>query len=478
MTIVPLVRVTLAPKTAASLPYSIATARGNERGPHTAEAAPLPTPDKTAPHLHAEATPLEGEHALDIALHQYAPGTLAKAIYLSGVVTPPPLCSGIGHCGQCQVRFLSPPPLPLPEDSAFFSQEALQAGWRLACHHPCAAGIQVELPPTAKLTEQALRQISHPNYQEATDTPHPGATARRARPPVNAATETTSTLPVGCGLALDLGTTSLHCRLTDPAGVTLWETSRINPQMGAGSDVISRLATAQDPQGAAQLHRVTLSALQELAATASRHGTISTGCLAANPAMTALALGLETAPLASAPYSLPHPGSTWEHLEGLPALWIPPQISPFVGGDISAGYAALLAQPTPPAFPFLLADLGTNGELLLALSPTQAVVTSVALGPALEGIGLACGTLAEQGAVTGFTLTPQGLHTVFYRATTPHNTPTGMNTPPHQQGTQPPHQQGTQPGQPESPNVNSQKAHSPPPAASPPRGISLCSSVF
>ena len=482
MTIFPLVRVTLAPKTAASLPYSIATARGNERGPHTAEAAPLPTPDKTAPHLHAEATPLEGEHALDIALHQYAPGTLAKAIYLSGVVTPPPLCSGIGHCGQCQVRFLSSPPLPLPEDSAFFSQEALQAGWRLACHHPCAAGIQVELPPTAKLTEQALRQISHPNYQEATDTPHPGATARRARPPVNAATETTSTLPVdcglavGCGLALDLGTTSLHCRLTDPAGVTLWETSRINPQMGAGSDVISRLATAQDPQGAAQLHRVTLSALQELAATASRHGTISTGCLAANPAMTALALGVETAPLASAPYSLPHPGSTWEHLEGLPALWIPPQVSPFVGGDISAGYAALLALPTPPAFPFLLADLGTNGELLLALSPTQAVVTSVALGPALEGIGLACGTLAEQGAVTGFTLTPQGLHTVFYRATAPHNTAAGMNTPPHQQGTQPPHQQGTQPGhnpghqhttqpgQPESPQREQPEGTQPPPS--------------
>jgi uncharacterized 2Fe-2S/4Fe-4S cluster protein (DUF4445 family) len=39
----------------------------------------------------------------------------------------------------------------------------------------------------------------------------------------------------------------------------------------------------------------------------------------------------------------------------------------------------------------------------------------VALGPALEGIGLSCGTEARPGAVTGFFLTAQGAQPVFFQ---------------------------------------------------------------
>lgn len=456
MTSAPFLRITLAPDSTADTAHSLLTLPGQQRPPlkdtHASQPsqpldAPVQEDDAHAPTPPGQSSaPQAAVHGIAIALHHYAAETLAQAIYLSGVVTPPPLCSGIGHCGQCRVRFLSEPPTPLPEDTAFFPDEALTAGWRLACHHPCAAGMRVALPPSARLTEQALRQFSGmaaPPEAELT-APYPGNNTGAITPPGDASPgplprvasslpaglspvpggcapeRTARTLPVGCGLAFDIGTTSLHCRLTDAAGQTLWETARINPQMGAGSDVISRLAAARHPQGAARLHNITLDALRELAAAASVHGIIGTACLAANPAMTALALGLETASLARAPYSLPHTGGIWEHLDGLPRLWIPPQISPFVGGDISAGYAALRAQPAPPSFPFLLADLGTNGELLLALSPSEAVGTSVALGPALEGIGLACGTLAGPGAITGFHLTPQGLQAVFYEEAPPH----------------------------------------------------------
>jgi uncharacterized 2Fe-2S/4Fe-4S cluster protein (DUF4445 family) len=88
-----------------------------------------------------------------------------------------------------------------------------------------------------------------------------------------------------------------------------------------------------------------------------------------------------------------------------------------VGGDVSAGYASLALDPEKPGpgWPFLLADLGTNGEFLLALSPREGLAASVALGPALEGIGLSCGTEARPGAVTGFSLSARGLRPVFFR---------------------------------------------------------------
>jgi uncharacterized 2Fe-2S/4Fe-4S cluster protein (DUF4445 family) len=194
--------------------------------------------------------------------------------------------------------------------------------------------------------------------------------------------------------------------------------------MGAGSDVLSRLAVARSPEGRATLHKLTVNALTALTRTARHHARtaspgadISALCLAGNPAMTALTLDLDSAGLAAAPYSLPERGGRWADLPDLPPLWIPPQLSPFVGGDLAAGYAFLALNPAapPPVFPFVLADMGTNGEFLLALSPDKALAASVALGPALEGSGLSMGSEARPGAVSGFVLQPGGLGALVLR---------------------------------------------------------------
>jgi len=63
----------------------------------------------------------------------------------------------------------------------------------------------------------------------------------------------------------------------------------------------------------------------------------------------------------------------------------------------------------PRATPYLLADLGTNGEFALALSPEEYLLASVPMGPALEGVGLRHGRTAGPGAVRAFALTPMGL---------------------------------------------------------------------
>ena len=93
-------------------------------------------------------------------------------------------------------------------------------------------------------------------------------------------------------------------------------------------------------------------------------------------------------------------------MPGLPPIYIPPLPAPFVGGDVSAGLAALLEADIPR--PFVLADLGTNGELALVTEAGDLWLTSVPLGPALEGIGTECGQLGGPGVVTGFMLTPMG----------------------------------------------------------------------
>lgn len=332
----------------------------------------------------AGGAPLPGFADAVIAI---AGATLAEAIYLSGLFAPPALCSGMGRCGLCRVRFLSEAPPVLDAEKDILSRHDLDAGWRLACRRAPEPGARVLIP--ALPVSLAPMGRAMPN--------------RRAgqRP---------------CGLAVDLGTTSVHWRFAPlegeddcpdmPCG------SMTNPQMGAGSDVVSRLGHAATEQGAATLRRLVSGALLRLMGRGREAGFDPAAmCVAANPAMAAIFLGQDTASLARAPYSLPDRCGKTFTLPGMPPVYVPPHVSPFVGADISAGYASLALYPgrSAPEFPFILADLGTNGECVLALSPAEALVASLPMGPALEGINLSYGSEAAPGAVTEYALTPHGL---------------------------------------------------------------------
>jgi uncharacterized 2Fe-2S/4Fe-4S cluster protein (DUF4445 family) len=102
-------------------------------------------------------------------------------------------------------------------------------------------------------------------------------------------------------------------------------------------------------------------------------------------------------------------GGTMQQLSaGLPPAYIPPLLGPFIGGDISAGLCWIL-KTRPLKYPFLFCDLGTNGELVLGLRPGRFLATSVALGPALEGVGLTLGAPAGAGVISGFTTGGEGI---------------------------------------------------------------------
>ena len=305
---------------------------------------------------------------------------LSEALWLSGRLAVSALCSGLGHCGACRVRFLKDAPEATEEESADLGAEAVADGWRLSCRHCVRSEAWLSVP-----AEPA----------ECSGGGVPGAAAGDGAEAL---------------LAVDLGTTSTQWRALCPDGRTLAEGGMLNPQLAAGSDVMSRIAMACTGEGAGRLRAPVVGALRRIAAGVP--GGVRELCVAGNPAMTAILAGKACSGLSAAPYQLAEEGGRAMRIEGLPPLWLPDQIAPFVGGDISSGMLWLLEQQ--PQFPFLLADMGTNGEFVLAFDESHALAASVPLGPALEGIGLSCGTNAGPGSIVGFDMAPDGLKCRFW----------------------------------------------------------------
>lgn len=355
----------------------------------------------------------------DITVDYSGEGPLSRAIWLSGKLPPQPLCGGIGRCGKCRVRFVSPAPAPLDEETDLLGDEAIAEGWRLACRcqipdsgdivlalpRERLAGRQTQTGQTAR-TSQAAQPVQarrQPGCQPAHQPEHQSG-HQPEHQPEQACQAGDSASADFCVWGVDLGTTSLAwraVRVRDKA--VLCEGQALNPQAGAGADVISRVAMATRLQGCALLADLVTDFLRGRLAEVSC--TAQGMVIAANTAMSSILLRRDVTGLARAPYRSALQGHETCVLPGLPPVYIPPQPAPFVGGDITAGLIALLQAGTPQ--PFLLADLGTNGEIALVCD-TGLLLTSVPLGPALEGIGLECGALASEDVVTKVTAGPMG----------------------------------------------------------------------
>lgn len=317
---------------------------------------------------------------------------LSEVIYLSGLFVPPVLCSGLGHCSLCRVRFVQAPPPACTDDLAVLGEALCKDGWRLGCKHLVSAGMWIELPSNVQLVQNI--------------------------PP--------STHGTATKVACDYGSTTLHFSAIPDSIELLQQRISVlpfsqgdvvepNPQSGAGGDIISRLAFAAKGDGAKKLQELTLASIKRVLSTNFPQATKLT--LAANPAMLYILLGKDTSGLAHAPYSLDYSVNNVEKIQDLPQLWCSPCIAPFVGGDISAGYAALALNPYfEVEYPFVLADLGTNGEFVLAVDKNTAFAISLPLGPALEGCGFSFGSSVNAAkasvssyVATSFSLSPNGL---------------------------------------------------------------------
>ncbi len=382
------------------------------------------------------------------------------------------VCGGDGTCGRCRVSILSGQvSSPTEAERQFLSQIELDSGWRLACRSQVASDVKVHVPQASLITEQRLQlegvrrkmqidaavrayevQVPSPSLHdlradlerviEALETAH-GLRGLRAAPPVISSLsplarrtgwqmavfvrgrefvgfEAPGRRPVG--LAVDLGTTKIAFYLVDlETGEELAATGVMNPQIGYGEDVISRIAyVCRNENGATELARVVREAIDGAAGLLADQAGVSRtqiaeACIVGNTAMHHLLLGLPVHQLAVAPFvaaaSSPMDIRAADlDLELAPGAYV--HVLPCVGGFVGADHVSMIigSDLDRRKHGVLGVDIGTNTEIAL-FRPGLAYPTSAscASGPAFEGAHIRDGMRAATGAIEAVRITAGGV---------------------------------------------------------------------
>ena len=238
--------------------------------------------------------------------------------------------------------------------------------------------------------------------------------------------ESTNTNPKCLGFAVDIGTTKLAGFLVDlESGEQIASSSIANPQAAYGDDLMSRMTfCARRKDGLEVLQKLIIEGINQLIEDCCTKAdqdsqNIYEACLAGNPCMSHLFLGLSPKNLSMAPY---HPVLRREinfEAEELPVplkmhprarIYILPSIAGFVGAD-SVAVQLSLAHPRSKKT-FMVLDIGTNTEVVL-IDPKGTLTCSCASGPAFEGMHLKNGMKANTGAIETVEIDPKTLEIAY-----------------------------------------------------------------
>lgn len=361
-------------------------------------------------------------------------------------------CGGQGRCGRCRVRFLEPPPPATEVEARFLSPQELTMGWRLACRHRVVGYITVEVLSVGPIAQTKVKS----DFCEYQGTLRPAAVKRTiSLPPRNEAPSQLERLQLALGvevevpqlvlsqlaslegdlcsvttvgrrvvvvepgehrggpygLAIDLGTSTLAGYLLDLGrGKVMGARAAANPQGAFGSDVLSRISYVQETglAGLEELQRAAISGVNSLAealakATGIPSQEIVQVAVVGNPTMLHLLLRINPASIGQAPFT-----PVWRKMLAFRArelslstnpealVHLLPIVSGYVGADTVAGILACGLGKTSDTELFV--DLGANAEIVLAVDG-KLLACAAAAGPAFEGVGIACGMPALEGAI-------------------------------------------------------------------------------
>lgn len=218
-----------------------------------------------------------------------------------------------------------------------------------------------------------------------------------------------------CGLAIDIGTTSVAAILVDlVGGEILAKASTGNGQIRFGADVINRIIESQKPGGKKKLQKAiideTLNPLfNEMCRSAGiKNEQIYRICIAGNSTMNHLLMGVNADPLRMDPYiptffetNAVFASDLDLHTNRHASVIISPNIGSYVGGDITAGTLASAIWNKEEMSLFI--DLGTNGELVFGNMEFM-MSCACSAGPAFEGGDISCGMRATDGAIEAITI--------------------------------------------------------------------------
>lgn len=194
-------------------------------------------------------------------------------------------------------------------------------------------------------------------------------------------------LNTGYGAAIDIGTTTIACYIYSfPDGTLVKVSCCQNPQSIHGADVMTRLSYASEGHQA-ELSRELQNAICRL----TEGFSIEKYVICGNTAMLHFLTQTDSAPLAAAPYQAKELFGKWYQ-----NCYLTRCCGAFVGGDITA---AVTASGMNTLHTCLLADIGTNGEMVLKYG-NEYLCCSAPAGPCFEGAGISCGIGAVSGAIS------------------------------------------------------------------------------
>ncbi|MFN8597527.1 MAG: ASKHA domain-containing protein [Anaerolineae bacterium] len=397
-----------------------------------------------------------------------APGTnLLEAARQAGIGLAS-VCGGEGTCGRCRVTIMSGNVTPpVDADRRYLSQLELTSGQRLACRCQIYSDVKVHVPKASLVTNQRLQvsglarkmQIEAAVHAYEIEVPEPtlydlrsdldrvidaletahgqrkwfaepavirtlSALARHtahdaawhltvyARNNEIVGFEAAGHKPIG--FAADLGTTKIAGYLVDlETGEELAANGIMNPQIGYGEDVISRMVHAtRNDDGSAELARVVREGFNNLIIGLAYQAGVSQeqiveACIVGNTAMTHLLLDLPVHQLSVSPFVAATSTALDVKARELDldmAAGAYVHVLPCVGGFVGADHVAMILGSDLDRKPYVAVgvDIGTNTEIAL-LKPNEKTLTSAscASGPAFEGAHIRDGMRASTGAIEG-----------------------------------------------------------------------------
>lgn len=375
-------------------------------------------------------------------------------------------CGGHGTCRKCRVQILEGDVPAGGVDARAFTEDEMQAGWRLACQAAAWSDLRVHVPPLTTRPKASTvgvgRQVIHrptvlkrfvelaeptltdqrPDLRRVMDAitdmaSHADPMVLRKLPKVLrssdfkvtavvvddilVAVEPGDTSDRVFGIAYDLGTTTVVATLVDLTnGMPLAVSSMLNKQQRYGADVISRIsATMLDPNALENLQGLAHETLDELTGEVCAEAGVDRSevyqvAVAGNATMVQIALGIDPEPLGVAPFILAaedYPDVKADEL-GIKVntrarACLFPALGAYVGGDIVAGGLACGMDRDQRVRLFI--DVGTNCEMILG-NGEQLLATAAPAGPAFEAASIACGMRAAAGAIEVVKIDDDGVH--------------------------------------------------------------------
>ena len=322
--------------------------------------------------------------------------TLLEALRLEHQDIDAP-CGGKMRCVRCMVRLNTPDnaiEMPSPSEQELVGSKRLADGWRLACR----VRFVEDSTLTVTLPNARLDIPDFPVHKTQQARLHANGLASVTAPPLDPAAVLSEYI-----IAVDIGTTTVVAVLAERNnGEIIARAAEANRQRSWGADVLARIECAvSSPKALASMKSLIHTQIEEmLHALQQQTGLdpLPPVYLCGNTAMLHLLEGEDLRGLAAMPFK---PAFLESRTTAIGASRIPGHliggISAFVGADIMAGLFACGFDKAVSA-PRLLVDIGTNGEMALAL-PDRIFVTATAAGPAFEGELISSGSPATVGAI-------------------------------------------------------------------------------